>query len=74
MSGLVELAAEWYPQSRVSERIALCEQVVWELLHSVPVTLTRRGEPVPAYEWQAALFTWATWADSGPDAVSLGPL
>jgi hypothetical protein len=74
MSGLVELAAEWYPQSRVSERIALCEQVVWELLHSVPVTLSRRGRPVPAYEWQALLLTWATWTDDGPDAVSLGPL
>ena len=36
ISGLVELAGEWYPQSRVSERIALCEGVVWELLHSVP--------------------------------------
>ena len=54
ISGLVELAGEWYPQSRVSERIALCEGVVWELLHSVPVTLSRRGQPVPAYEWQAA--------------------
>lgn len=74
ISGLVELAAEWYPQSRVSERIALCERVVWELLHSVPVTLSRRGAPVPAYEWQAVLLSWATWSDDGPDAVSLGPL
>ncbi len=74
VSGLVELAGEWYPQSRVSERIALCERVVWELLHSVPVTLSRRGKPVPAYEWQAVLLTWATWTDDGPDAVSLGPL
>ena len=74
MSGLVELAAEWYPQSRVSERIALCERVVWELLHSVPVTLSRRRAPVPAYEWQAMLLSWATWTDTGLDAVSLGPL
>jgi hypothetical protein len=74
LSGLVELAGEWYPQSRVSERIALCEGVVWELLHSVPVTLRRRGQAVPAYEWQPILLTWATWTDNGPDAVSLGPL
>jgi hypothetical protein len=74
ISGLVELAGEWYPQSRVSERIALCEGVVWELLHSVPVTLSRRAEPVPAYEWQALLLTWPTWTDDGPDAVSLEPL
>ena len=47
---------------------------MWELLHSVPVTLSRRGQPVPAYEWQAVLLAWATWTDDGPDAVSLGPL
>ena len=74
ISGLVELAGEWYPQARVSERIALCEGVVWELLHSVPVTLTRRGDAVPAYEWQPLLLTWSTWTDDGPDAVSLAPL
>jgi len=38
------------------------------------VTLARRGQPVPAYEWQAVLLTWSTWTDDGPDAVSLGPL
>jgi hypothetical protein len=74
ISGVAELAGEWYPQSRVSERIALAERVVWELLHSVPVTLSRRGVPVPAYEWQAVLLAWPTWVDDGPDAVSLGPL
>jgi hypothetical protein len=74
ITGLVELAGEWYPHSRVSERIALCEGVVWELLHSVPVTLIRRGEPVPAYAWQELLLTMPTWTDDGPDAVSLGPL
>jgi hypothetical protein len=74
ISGLMELAGEWYPHARVSERIALCEGVVWELLHSVPVTLARRGEAVPAYEWQPLLLTWSTWSDDGPDAVSLEPL
>jgi len=74
ISGVVELAGEWYPRSRVSERIALCERVVWELLHSVPVTLTRGDEQVPAYEWQPVLLTWATWTDDGPDAVSLAPV
>ena len=73
LPGLVEIAGDWYPQSRVSERIALCERVVWELLHSVPVELSRGGQQVPAYEWQAVLLTWATWAVDGSDAVSLGP-
>ena len=43
---VVELAGERYPQSRVSERVALCEQAVWELLHEGAVELTRDGAPV----------------------------
>lgn len=74
VAGLVELAGEWYPGSRVSERIALCERVLWELLHSVPVTLTRDGEPVPAYEWQALLLAWTTWSEGGAEDISLAPL
>jgi hypothetical protein len=73
LRGLVEIAGEWYPRSRVSERIALCERVVWELLHAVPVVLSRGDESLPAYEWQPLLLTWSTWTDDGPDAFSLGP-
>ena len=40
---LVELAGERYPQARVSERLALCEQAVWELLHEGAVRLMRGG-------------------------------
>jgi hypothetical protein len=65
---VVELAGERYPQARVSERIALAEQAVWELLHEGAVQLTRAGAPVAREEWQATLFMWDAWAG---DAVTL---
>ena len=65
LSRIVELAAERYPQSRISERIALCEQAVWELLHEGTLGLTRGGAPVTPEQWQAALLSWATWSADG---------
>lgn len=59
---LVELAGERYPQARVSERLALCEQAVWELLHEGAVELTRDGAVVAREEWQAVLLDWRAWA------------
>ena len=65
---VVELVGERYPQSRVSERLALAEQAVWELLHERAVQLARAGEPVGQEQWQATLFDWAAWSG---DAVTL---
>ena len=61
LGAVIELAGERYPQSRVSERLALCEQAVWELLHEGAVQLKRAGAPVEREKWQAALLSWATW-------------
>jgi hypothetical protein len=58
---LVELTRERYPQSRVSERISLCEQAVWELLHEGGVHLLRAGSAVAQEEWQAVLLSWEAW-------------
>jgi hypothetical protein len=65
---LVALAGERYPQSRVSERIGLCEQAVWELLHEGTVHLSRAGAPVAHEQWQATLLDWGAW---GNDAVAI---
>jgi hypothetical protein len=65
---LVELAGERYPQSRVSERLALCEQAVWELLHEDSVRLTRAGAPVDRAGWQGVLLRWEAWTS---DAVTI---
>jgi hypothetical protein len=58
---LVELTRERYPQSRVSERISLCEQAVWELLHEGGLQLVRGGSAVAGEEWQAVLLSWEAW-------------
>ncbi len=65
---VVELVGERYPQSRVSERLALAEQAVWELLHEDAVQLVCAGRPVARERWQATLFDWAAWSG---DAVTL---
>jgi hypothetical protein len=65
---LVELTGERYPQARLSERIALCEQAAWELLHEGTVRLVRGGEAVGKAEWQRVLFRWEAWTG---DAVAL---
>ena len=65
---MVELTAERYPESRVSERLALCEQAVWELLHEGAVNLFRAGAPVDREEWQGVLLRWEAWTG---DAVTI---
>lgn len=67
---LVELAAERYPQSRVSERVALCEQAVWELLHEGSVRLVRAGAPVERTHWQEVVLRWEAWTS---EAVTIEP-
>jgi hypothetical protein len=68
VGGVVELVGERYPQARVSERVALSEQAVWELLHEGAVRLVRDGAAVAQGDWSATLFDWATWTG---DAVTL---
>lgn len=58
---LVEFTAERYPQARVSERLALCEEAVWRLLHAGELQLVRSGSPVTSDEWQAVLLSWEAW-------------
>lgn len=68
VSHVVEIVGEHYPQARVSERVALSEQAVWELLHEGAVQLVRDGAALAQEDWQAALFDWGAWSG---DAVTL---
>jgi hypothetical protein len=68
LTEVVALAGEHYPGARVSERLALCEQAVWELLHASAISLVRDGAPVARDDWQAALLSWGTWS---ADAVTI---
>jgi hypothetical protein len=65
---LVELSGERYPHSRASERLALCEQAVWELLHEGAVCLMRSGALVERTDWQGVLLRWEAWTS---DAVTI---
>lgn len=62
---VVALAGERYPQARASERLALAEQAIWELLHERRRRLTRGGRPVDPADWSAVLLAWETWSDPG---------
>jgi hypothetical protein len=59
---LVELTGERYPQARASERLALCEQAAWELLHEGAVRLVRAGALVERAGWADVLLHWEAWS------------
>ena len=48
---------------RPSERLAIAEQTVWELLHERRAVLLRSGTEVSKGEWEALLLRWETWSD-----------
>lgn len=66
------LANSRHPEWRVSERLALAERAVWELLHEGRLAMLRRvpGEagveyiPADQSHWEPVLLAWATWSDA----------
>jgi hypothetical protein len=69
LSQVVELGGPAEPPSRASERLALAEQAVWELLHEGRVRLVRGQTTLEREEWQAALLSWSSWTDGGAAAA-----
>jgi hypothetical protein len=75
----VRLTEQSWPQLRASERLAVAEQAVWELLHERRVTLVRGvpagaqpgPEPIAEAEWQPALLAWGSWTGAGAGAGTL---
>jgi hypothetical protein len=71
------LANAEQPGRRASERLALAEQAIWELLHERRLTMLRPSpstgelETVPRDQWQAVLLDWATWSDPSAPSVQL---
>jgi hypothetical protein len=67
------LANSRHPEWRVSERLALSERAVWELLHQGRVRMVRRrdGDDGPTdvgvakEQWGRVLLSWASWSDAG---------
>jgi hypothetical protein len=66
------LANSRHPEWRVSDRLALAERAVWELLHEGRLTMLKRApsEAERKYavadrsDWQAVLLAWGTWSDA----------
>lgn len=48
---------------RPSERLALTEQAVWELLHEGQLLLVDADQPVGSDRWEPLLLAWETWGD-----------
>jgi hypothetical protein len=70
----VVAAGELQPDWRASDRLALAEQAIWELLHLGSVRLLRlidgHAAVVEREEWQPLLLEWTTWAGvSQPDLM-----
>jgi hypothetical protein len=64
LSEVMELVAAEHPGWRVSERLALAEQAVWEMLHQGRLTLSDVDGPIESERWQLTLLRWASWTGS----------
>ena len=67
----VKLAGAEYPLWRASERLALAEQAVWELLHQGRLAIAGPGGLIEPARWQPIVISWSTWTDDGPEALTL---
>jgi hypothetical protein len=56
-------------RGRVSERLALTEQAVWQLLHEGRLSLADGDGPVDSDRWESLLLGWETWTDPSSPVV-----
>jgi hypothetical protein len=75
VSELIELLSRRHPDWRVSDRIALAEQSIWQLLHQGRLTISWAdgGPPIEKDAWGPVLLSWRTWSPDGAPDVLLGP-
>jgi hypothetical protein len=64
LHSLLLIANQRHPGWRVSDRLALTERAVWELLHQERLTMND-GQPVPRERWEAKVLDWESWAEDG---------
>jgi hypothetical protein len=65
LAEVVQLAGDSHPDARVSDRVALAERAVWELLHEGRLTLLGTDGALDRGSWGPALLRWEAWSD-GP--------
>jgi hypothetical protein len=61
---VVALTGESHPEARVSDRLALAERAVWELLHEGRLSLRGSRGPVARERWAPVLLRWESWSDA----------
>lgn len=72
VSRAVSLARIAAPGARASERLAIAEQAVWELLHERRADLARPGaeeQAIGASEWRPLLLAWTSWTKEPPELL-----
>jgi hypothetical protein len=70
----MRLASAVHPDWRVSDRLALAERAIWELLHAGSLSITTGSDeesPLGREQWQQVLLAWSTWGDRSPPRVFL---
>jgi len=71
LRGCVGLAGGSRLGARASERMALAEQAVWELLHAGAVQLVCEESAVGPEDWQRVLLEWEAWSGQASHRVRL---
>jgi hypothetical protein len=64
LADVVALAGESHAQARASDRLALAERAVWELLHEGRLILGGRDGPLARDLWRETLLRWESWSDA----------
>jgi hypothetical protein len=59
-------------RGRASERLAVTEQAVWELLHDRRLVLMEGDGPVGNDRWESLLLAWEAWSDPR-SAIAIKP-
>ncbi len=70
LSEVVALAGEGHAQARASDRLALAERAVWELLHEGRLSLSGPDGPLERGQWAPVLLRWESWSE---DALVVAP-
>ena len=65
LSDVVALTSESHAAARVSDRLALAERAVWELLHEGRLTLHGAERSLAREHWASVLLRWESWSDPG---------
>lgn len=62
LRAVMELPGAAHPGRRASEKLAIAEQAVWELLHQGRLAMLERNGEVAPERWEPLVLDFATWA------------